>query len=225
MAKSLETEQNINRSQPSGSSKGWIFIIPLLAVIALVWLILLRIDMLPESLAFNQDFKTWVNIWMVILIILIIVLILIIPHGSEKAAPVEVVLSTKPSGTKKVKKQVKHKPVTMETVDSDAEPVEFVPVKKQKVKRSAKKSGEILIDSDILKQKSSIVDAEAQADRASAKSAEIIAPPAKKGKIKPSIIEYPSEVEGGIYGDTFIEIDQDDTLKLRTLVVEDIYLL
>jgi hypothetical protein len=37
-------------------------------------------------------------------------------------------------------------------------------------------------------------------------------------------ITYPQEVEGGIYGETFIELGQQKVLKLRSLVVEARYL-
>mgnify|MGYP006283709129 CR=1 FL=1 len=45
-------------------------------------------------------------------------------------------------------------------------------------------------------------------------------PPAPKKQI----IAYPSEVEGGIYGETYIELGQQKVLKLRSLVVEAEYL-
>jgi hypothetical protein len=51
--------------------------------------------------------------------------------------------------------------------------------------------------------------------------------PAPKPQPAPSnrtIISYPSEVEGGIYGETFIELGQQKVLKLRSLVVEASYL-
>jgi hypothetical protein len=41
---------------------------------------------------------------------------------------------------------------------------------------------------------------------------------------KKQIIAYPSEVEGGIYGETYIELGQQKVLKLRSLVVEAEYL-
>lgn len=41
---------------------------------------------------------------------------------------------------------------------------------------------------------------------------------------KKTIVTYPSEVEGGIYGETFIELGQQKVLKLRSIVVDAIYL-
>jgi len=51
-------------------------------------------------------------------------------------------------------------------------------------------------------------------------------PPAKPQTAAPKkqIIAYPSEVEGGIYGETYIELGQQKVLKLRSLVVEASYL-
>jgi len=42
------------------------------------------------------------------------------------------------------------------------------------------------------------------------------------GKEK-EIVVYPREVEGGIYGDTYIGIDENRMLKLRSMVVEPEY--
>ena len=41
----------------------------------------------------------------------------------------------------------------------------------------------------------------------------------------PKVFIYPKEVEGGIYGDTFISIDEKKVMKLRSLVVEPEYLI
>lgn len=41
---------------------------------------------------------------------------------------------------------------------------------------------------------------------------------------EPTVISYPTEVEGGFYGATFIEISSSKVLKLRSLVVEPEYL-
>lgn len=59
------------------------------------------------------------------------------------------------------------------------------------------------------------------------------APPVKKEEApakavseikKPLIILYPKEVEGGIYGDTFIHLTDSKTLRIRSMVVEPEYL-
>ncbi len=42
--------------------------------------------------------------------------------------------------------------------------------------------------------------------------------------VKRTLIPYPVEVEGGIYGETFIDLGKTKTLKLRSLVVEPEYL-
>ncbi|MCK5773170.1 MAG: hypothetical protein KAH57_05230 [Thermoplasmata archaeon] len=41
----------------------------------------------------------------------------------------------------------------------------------------------------------------------------------------PKVFIYPKEVEGGIYGDTYISIDEKKVMKLRSLVVEPEYLI
>ncbi len=40
----------------------------------------------------------------------------------------------------------------------------------------------------------------------------------------PKVFIYPKEVEGGIYGETYISIDEKKVMKLRSLVVEPEYL-
>jgi outer membrane biosynthesis protein TonB len=40
----------------------------------------------------------------------------------------------------------------------------------------------------------------------------------------PKIIEYPIEVSGGVYGDTFIPVGDGMILKLRTLIIDSHYL-
>ncbi len=40
----------------------------------------------------------------------------------------------------------------------------------------------------------------------------------------PKVFTYPREVEGGIYGETYISIDEKKVMKLRSLVVEPEYL-
>lgn len=42
----------------------------------------------------------------------------------------------------------------------------------------------------------------------------------EKQKETPAIISYPLEVEGGIYGDTYIKLSDKKLLKLRSMVVE-----
>ena len=42
--------------------------------------------------------------------------------------------------------------------------------------------------------------------------------------VKRTLIPYPVDVEGGIYGETFIDLGKNKTLKLRSLVVEPEYL-
>ncbi|MGA1849061.1 MAG: hypothetical protein ACMUHB_06940 [Thermoplasmatota archaeon] len=50
------------------------------------------------------------------------------------------------------------------------------------------------------------------------------APPAKrveeKKETEPKVIIYPLEVEGGIFGDTYIQLSPEKVLKLRSMVVE-----
>jgi len=213
MAKGISADSSTTSVKHSSSLKNAIFILPFIALIALIWLILLKIGELPESVTFNWEFNTWLNFWMVILVILIVILICI-PQTGEQPKPEEVT-PTNAETVKKVKKTTKKKPVTMVTVETVDKPVEFVPIgiADDKVKSTTK--------TKIEPAEVKLSDKEEKAILA----ANIVAPAVKKDKITPKVIEYPKEVEGGIYGDTFINIDNERVLKLRTLVVEDIYLM
>ncbi|WP_455392635.1 hypothetical protein [[Eubacterium] cellulosolvens] len=222
MAKSTEVNPNPGRTQTSSKMKNGILLIPLLALLAIVWLMLVKLDMMPTSLTFGWDFDSWVNFWMVVLVILIVVLICI-PQTGEHPKPEEAVIISKPESTKKVKRQLKVKPATVESIDTNEEPMEFVPITKEKTSASR-----VSLDDVKMSVSSPEVETSAKSisdSKTKVKPAEVVAPSASKDKIKPKVLVYPSEVEGGIYGDTFIKIDDDTVMKLRTLVVEDIYLL
>ncbi len=205
MAKSKSAIENPGKSQSSSAKKNAIFIIPLIALLMFIVLILVNLEMIPS---FGWDLDTWRNFSMVVILLLIVVLICILPTGEHASK------TSEPVTSKKSKKPVKTKPdtvVTVEPVEAAAEtPVEFVPVKKE--------------EAPSIKVKAEAV-SETTKEKKETKPADIVAPAAKKDKIKPNIIEYPPEVEGGIYGDTFIEVNDELVLKLRTLVVDDIYLL
>jgi len=215
------TPETQNPSNPGRSSalRNGIIIFPIIALIGVIWLILLKLEMLPESLTFGQDFTTWLNLWMVIFVILIVILICI-PQtgGSAEAKEVEIPsVDVKP----KTKKIVKATKPTMVTVEADEKPVEFIPVAKTDKKEVPTLSASVT-KTEVEPVIATVVTADEKPD---IKPADVVAFPAAKEKIKPKIVEYPLEVDDGIYGDTFINLDDDTVLKLRTLVVKDIYLL
>ncbi|MGA1822062.1 MAG: hypothetical protein ACMUIG_06015 [Thermoplasmatota archaeon] len=48
--------------------------------------------------------------------------------------------------------------------------------------------------------------------------------PEKTGQKEPKIFTYPSVVEGGIFGDTYIEVTDDKIVRIRSLVVEPVHM-
>ena len=155
---------------------------------------------------------------MVILLLLIVILICLLPASESRKTP-------EPEPIKKKKKSVQTKPEVTITAEPAEEPVEFVPLTKDQAigsKGIVSASAEPLEATIISSKTSAAAKKEANAD---VKKADIVAPAAKKDKIRPIMLQYPSNVEGGIYGDTFIDVENEIVLKLRTLVVEDIYLL
>jgi hypothetical protein len=222
MAKSTSKSKKINPSTQSSGLRNAILFLPLIAIIGLVWLIMVNLGRLPESLTFGQDFKTWLNIWVAILIIIIVVLFCI-PQTGESGKALEVA-EAQPEPTRKVNKVAKSDQAATVTVEPEEKPVEFLAVSKEALKEKKLKAEEAKVEpvaeEEVTEKEEKTIEAKADLLAAS-----VVAKPAGKGKIKPHIIEYPSDVEGGIYGDTFIELGNEKVLKLRTIVVKDIYLL
>lgn len=215
MANSSSTKASTSKEQKSSGARNAIFIIPIIALLVLVLLILIRLEIISS---FGWDFDTWRNFSMVILLLLIVVLICLLPSGESRKAP-------EPEPIKKKKKSVQTKPEVNITAESADEPVEFLPLTKDQaigskgiISASPEPAEATIISSKV----SATAMKEANTDM---KKANIVAPAVKKDNIRPKMLEYPSSVEGGIYGDTFIDVNDDVVLKLRTLVVEDIYLL
>lgn len=202
---------NFQKAKQTKSTSNIKFLIPILTLIAIIgflWLVLLQLELLPKALEFGLDFTTWLNVWMVIFILLIVVLVCIPLTGDAFQVKEQSISSkTRTKKTRSISADKATSAVTIEPDDKD-KPVSFIPLSTEdKMTLKAEETQTI------------------QEPKPEIKSADVIAPPLSKDKMKPIIIEYPSEVEGGIYGDTFINLDEDRILKLRTLVVSDIYLL
>ncbi len=218
MAKGSSGNSGTVKSSQSGSIKNVILIVPLVGLLILIFLLLINIEMIPS---YGLDFDTWKNFSMIILLILIVVLVCILPLGEQSKAE-EVIEITKPGSVNKVKKPAKSKPTTMVTVESIDKPVEFIPLSKE---RGVGKQEKMSTATSQPESTATGVVTSPEEEKKEIKTADIIAPAAKRDKVIPKVIKYPLEVEGGIYGDTFIDVDEETMLKLRTLVVDDIYLL
>ena len=187
---------------------GLIWIIPIIAIILLGWIVYLWFNFDPNDKIMGATLDDWKIGSIFILMILIVVLILVHPSGKLAGKPESDKRASTAGRSKKAKstssKESKStKMVVIEALESEKET--------QKVKEAKMESMDTEAQPD--------VEGTAEADIA---DAEIIAPPAKK--VTPDILEYPKKIEGGIYGDTFIKVNEGTTLKLRSLVVEDVYL-
>ncbi len=184
-----------SESEESTTSVGYlIWIIPIIAIGILGWIIYLWFNVDPEEQILGATLADWKIGSIFILMILIVILILVHPSGK---------MSSRPEGSKR-SKMTKPTP-------SESKPTKMVVIEALEPETVA----EAQLTEDIVK-------AQKAEDEDEIADAEIIAPPAKN--VSPNMIEYPKKVEGGIYGDTFITIDEGETLKLRSLVVEDVYL-
>ena len=198
-----------------------IFLMPIIAIIGLAWLLLLKLEYLPENLTLNQDFQTWLNIWSVIFLVIIFSLLLSIPHGKLSKEP-EPKKHTKPKPKKDASK-VKVQEYSSEAPTKEDKPLEFVPLAKTGETQTEPKlplKTRASTATDISDEQKLSTEPEKELQPAA-----VVAKPVSKDKMKPLVFEYPQEVEGGLYGDTFIELDSESVLKLRTLVVKDIYLM
>jgi hypothetical protein len=198
-----DEEDNENKGTGIG---GLIWIIPIIAIALLGWIFYLWFSFDPEEKIMGATLDDWKIGSIFILMILIVILILVHPSGKLSGKPEPTKKADATGKTKKAKstgstESKRTKMVVIEAMDSEKKAEKVKEAKMEPVDFEAEPEG---------KGEQDIADAE------------IIAPPAKK--ITPEILEYPKKIEGGIYGDTFIKVDDGTTLKLRTQVVEDVYL-
>lgn len=217
MAKKSTTNRNRDKkanndkdpeSEGSTSSIGYlIWIIPIIAIIIFGLTIYVWFTMDPDEGIFGMSIDDWRNLSTLILIVLIVILVM--------------VLSVKPESTRKPSASGPRK--RPEPTNADSKPTKMVVIEAiEPEKADVEDAAEVTTapsETSALVKAAAAATTEGELEIA---DAEIIAPPAKK--ITPNMIEYPKKIEGGIYGDTFITVDEGDTLKLRTLVVEDVYL-
>jgi hypothetical protein len=206
--KSPDLNEDDENTGNKGSSIGaLIWIIPIIAIILLGWIAYIWFSFDPDEKIMGATLDDWRYGSIFILMILVVILILVHPSGKQAGKPER----SKGTGSGKPRKAKPYgdteskssKMVVIESMETEKKPEKIKEVKMEPVTFKTKPEGEEESEADIA-------------------DAEIIAPPAKK--VSPDILEYPRKIEGGIYGDTFIKVDDGTTLKLRTLVVEDVYL-
>jgi hypothetical protein len=190
----IEEQADTGTPETPQNPRKWhpvLWIIPVIAVLNIVWVFALKFGCAP-SFAMRISITDWVNGSTLVLVILIIILILLIPSGRR----VEL-------GEAEAKPKVpKRKAVTVEGVEVAVA---------EKGKEDEKGEG---VGVEAVEVEGEAVDVGAEvAEEAEVSGEEEAAPP-------PKIIEYPREVEGGIYGDTYIDVGDGFILKLRTLLVD-----
>ncbi len=218
MAKKSTTNRNRDKkanndkdpeSEGSSTSIGYlIWIIPIIAIIIFGLTIYSWFTMDTDEGIFGMSIDNWRNLSTLILIVLIVILVM--------------VLSVKPESTRKPSAsgpKKRPKPTNAESKPTKMVVIEAIEPEKADVEDAAEVTTAAPSETSALVMAAAAATTEGELEIA---DAEIIAPPAKK--VTPNMIEYPKKVEGGIYGDTFITVDESETLKLRTLVVEDVYL-
>jgi len=199
-------EDNDEPETKSSGIGGLIWIIPIIAIAVLGWIIYLWFSFEPGEEIMGATLEDWRIGSIFILMILVVVLILVHPSGK---------LATKPEPAQKAAGTSKK---ARSSTLKETKPTKMVVIEALETEKDAEKVKEAKMEPVEFKTEPAEKD-ETETDIA---DAEIIAPPAKK--VTPDILEYPKKIEGGIYGDTFIKVNDQTTLKLRTLVVEDVYL-
>ena len=219
-----------------------IWVIPLIAILILIWLGILKLDMAP-AFAANIGFDIWMFGCTFLLVLLILILLLSIPSGRDQ---VSVSTAQKKKKVKKISDVTAlTTAVTVEGLDSissrtttaptssatpstapDGTPgvVEFEVVGPVGGGERDVEAMEIA-DAEIL-EPNDVGSAAEQVEQSSGTFSGI--PLAElgenAGKIK-EVVEYPKNAGGGIYGDAYIYIGEGKLLKLRTLLVDELYLL
>ena len=187
-----------------------LWLMPLISIIVLIWMFVLNLGYIDSEEMFGWDNTTWFNLSVLIVIVLIIILSL-----SGTGSLMSTVPAPAAGGTSRSREQ---KGVLIEAVDTDKKPAttaSTAQVKPLEVEPEKKKEAVEARDRPVKAEKS-----EALAEVADEKEA---AEP-KADEAPSNIMVYPTSVGIGLYGDTYIKIDRERILKLRTLLIEDYYL-
>lgn len=185
-----------------------LWLIPLISVILLLWMIVLNMGYIDSEEMFGIDTDQWFMLSIFIEILLIIGLILPV-IGSLLGEPVPV--SPTSSGTGDAGS------VVIEAVGEEEKPKASASLAVELEEPSKKKT-------DLAEAKKEEVEPVKTAPKADVTAEE--RSEEEKVEITPSnILLYPTTVGTGLYGDTYIKIDKNKILKLRTLLIEEYYLL
>jgi hypothetical protein len=190
-----------------------LWVIPLISVLLLLWMIVVNMGIYDFSETTGLNNEQWFMLTVFIIILLFIVMILsvigTVLGEPQRPAPASAG-RPKPAADRGV--VIEAVPETAE-VQADAA-VDMEPAETAKA-APAEKPKEIAMEVETIVE---VKDIEKEKKAEKAKEA---APDETAG----NILEYPEDVTGGLYGDTYIKVDKKRILKLRTLIVEDYYLM
>ena len=189
-----------------------LWVIPLIAVFMLLWMIVVNMGIYDFSETTGLDNEQWFMLTVFIIILLFIVMILSVigtvlgepqrpaPAGAGRPRPAAdrgVVIEAVP-----------------ETAEVSADAAVEVEAKAEAEPAAAGEPKELAMEVETIVE---VKDVEKEKKDEELKEAPTTAAAG-------NILEYPGKVTGGLYGDTYIKVDNKKVLKLRSLIVEDYYL-
>jgi len=189
-----------------------LWVIPLISVFLLLWMIIVNMGLYDFSETTGLNNEQWFMLSVFIIIILFIIMILSV-IGTVLGEPQRAASAQR-------KRPSQNREVLIEAVPEETG-TKTEPEKSDDAKAvvaTEPVSGEKAIAMEV-ETVVEVKDVEAEKTAKITKDAKKVDGPIS------NIIEYPINVSGGLYGDTYIKLDKKRILKLRTLIVEDYYLI
>lgn len=202
--------------ESSSSVSVVLWLIPVISVIFLIWMLVLEMGFVDTADLIGINNEQWFMLSVFVIICCIIVLILSVVGSLMSEAPGTAHKPASGSGRS-------DRTVIIEAVPDQSE---SKPEEKAAVKTESKAASASTVTEEVFTES---VAGEEKIEKAAEKSKQVKEPEkaidSTKDVAGQRMIEYPIKVGTGLYGDTYIKIDSARVLKLRTLLLEDYYLI
>ncbi|UCH88032.1 MAG: hypothetical protein JSV49_07115 [Thermoplasmata archaeon] len=201
------------RSRPR--KKPWVYsllwLLPLISIFILIWMIVLEMGVVgsQDNLGVSLDQWFMLSVFIIICCIIIMILSVVGTLLGETSASAAAAGAAKAKGAQGV---------VIEAVPEEDQAETAV---EKAVEKPAKEGAEAAITKEMAKEVSEELGAEAKAEVVSAKAKKAPSKAVSAEDIAPRIIEYPTKVGSGLYGDTYVKIGNNRILKLRTILFDE----
>ena len=202
--------QQSRRPPQKSAALTLLWLMPFISIIILFWMIILQMGIVDPVESFGITMDQWFMLSVFIIICCIIILILSVVGTLIGEAPTAAAAGGgRASGAEReviIEAVPEEAAAEPDRAAADSEGSDLVGVALTKPKK------------DLTKTSTEDVKVEVEKDIPPASEAP------KKSVIGARMVEYPLKIGGGLYGDTYIKIDKEKVLKLRTLLIEEHYL-